>query len=93
MILFPQTPGERIKWYRTNQGLSRKHFCELARINARYLFQVENNHVQMTVPKLQKIAQTLGVSCAHLLGEVGLMALFIPETCPAAPEKDLAHAN
>jgi len=65
----PQTLGERLGWYRRAQGLSRPRLASLTGLHYQTITQIELENCNITVSTLQKLAQALGVSCGHLLGE------------------------
>lgn len=93
----PTTLGERVRFYRHSQGLSIQALADTSGLHRNHLSLIEMDQTQMTIPKLRQLATALGVSCAHLLGEVGLLEDFEPlvSSSPqqtAMPE-DHAHAS
>ena len=78
-----ETVGDRIQVCRRLQGLSLSQLADLAGLSRQHLHQAEHGVTQLTVPKLQAIAQALGVRCGVLLGEEALFALLPNEKAPS----------
>ena len=74
----PTTLGERVRFYRHRNGLSIQALADASGLHRNHISLIELNQTQMTIPTLRQLASTLGVSCAHLLGEVGLLDDFTP---------------
>ena len=70
----PQTLGGRVAWYRRNEGLSRAALARLCGLSSSALRRIEADSRSPTVRTLEQIAQALGISSAHLLGEQRLIA-------------------
>lgn len=85
-MLVHDTVGKRIKFYRNQRDLSLTDLAELAGVHRNYLSLVERDETQMTIPRLRDVAKALHVSCAHLLGEVGLLDEF-------PGQKGMTHAG
>ena len=82
----PQTLGERIQYYRTSQGLTQPALARQAGITAPFLSLVETGNKHPSIETLMALAKILGVTSAHILGEVELLAPFVRRI-----EKDIRH--
>lgn len=70
----PQSLGKRIGWYRRAEGMSRRRLAALAGIHIQTLARLESDEdANAQARTLHNIASALGVTSAHLLGEVGLL--------------------
>lgn len=83
IIMSPQKTGERIAWYRRSEGLSQRGLAAKAGIHPQTLGNIERGRTEIAVSTLQSLAKALGVTCAHLLGEVDLLDGFIETTVRA----------
>ena len=69
------TLGERIKSYRVAQGLSQAQLSGICGIPASQISRIESDEVPgISAWRLAKIAEALGVTTSHLLGEVPFLA-------------------
>ena len=80
MFVIPTTIGTRLQFYRHVQGLSRFALARLSHLQYSQLYNLEKDKTSCTIPTLQRIAQALGVTCGHLLGEVPLLDNAFPHT-------------
>ncbi len=77
-IVSPATVGSRVAFYRGAQGLNRVQCAKLIGISATHLVNIEHDLVDIRLSTLKAIAEALGVSQAHLLGELPLLEVFTP---------------
>jgi len=63
------TFGSRVKELREARGWSLSDLARRAAISRSYLFQIENDSSSPTGPKIQALADALGVLAGELLGE------------------------
>jgi len=73
--------GERLKTYRVLQGLTQSALAREAHISPSDISRIENDlSPKVAAFTLLKIARALGVTTAHLLGEVDFLQTFnIPD--------------
>ena len=72
MLPRPETLGDRIRLCRIFHGWTQTGLAHRAQMNQAQICHLETNTHTCTVPTLQRLAATLGVSCAQLLGEAPL---------------------
>lgn len=72
-LRLPSTIGTRVKFYRQIQGMTVADLIHASQVSRSAIIMVESDKTHVTVCILHKLAQALGVSCAHLLGEVALL--------------------
>jgi transcriptional regulator with XRE-family HTH domain len=66
------TVGERVAWYRRRRGLSQEALAGLVGRTADWLQTAERNRISLDrVSVLRDLADVLGVTVAHLLGDEG----------------------
>ncbi|MBQ9736760.1 MAG: helix-turn-helix domain-containing protein [Clostridia bacterium] len=63
--------GQRIRNYRTQQGLSQEKLAELAGCHPTYVGQLERGEKNATIESIQKIASALHISLAKLFEKLG----------------------
>ena len=63
--------GQRIRNYRTNQGLSQEKLAELSGCHPTYIGQVERGEKNATLESIEKIALALNVSLSKLFEKLG----------------------
>jgi XRE family transcriptional regulator, aerobic/anaerobic benzoate catabolism transcriptional regulator len=61
--------GERVRGWRTEQGLTRKALSAASGVSERYLAQLEAGQGNMSVLLLRKVARAMGVSVERLVRE------------------------
>lgn len=61
--------GDRIRAIRKRKGLQQIDLADLLNISQRAYSKLENGETQLTIARLQKIAQFLNVSTTELLGK------------------------
>jgi XRE family transcriptional regulator, aerobic/anaerobic benzoate catabolism transcriptional regulator len=61
--------GERVRGWRTEQGLTRKALSAASGVSERYLAQLEAGQGNISVLLLRKVAHAIGVSIEHLVSE------------------------
>lgn len=66
-----KTVGQRIRNYRTKQGLSQEKLAELAGCHPTYIGQLERGEKNATLESIDKIAAALKVSLSKLLENLG----------------------
>ena len=66
--------GQRIRNYRTGQGLSQERLAELAGCHPTYIGQVERGEKNATLESLAKIADALNVSLSTLFEKLDARA-------------------
>jgi len=71
--------GEIIRKYRTYQGLSQRDLAERVSLSPPQISQIENGVHQPTPVTLGRIASALGVTTAHLMGEVPFLSTWPEE--------------
>ncbi len=64
--------GQRIRNYRTNQGLSQEKLAELSGCHPTYIGQIERGEKNATVESIEKIAAALNVSLSKLFEKIGI---------------------
>lgn len=62
-----KTLGEEIRRLRTQQGHSTRTFSLMANVNRSYLRQIENGEVSISINRLCRIADALGVAVRDLI--------------------------
>ena len=76
--------GQRIRHYRTAQGLSQEKLAELAGCHPTYIGQVERGEKNATIESIEKIAVALQISLSELFEKLGAStdeARHIPLAC------------
>lgn len=71
------TLGERIRAYRTAQGFTQAQLAQLAEIQQAEISRIEADAYPrrgIGAKRLQRLANALGVTSSHLLGEVPFLA-------------------
>lgn len=69
--------GERLRSYRTLQGLTQSALSEASGVGMSDISRIETEKSpKVAAFTLQKLAKALGVTTAHLLGEVGFLQSF-----------------
>ena len=63
--------GQRIRNYRTMQGLSQERLAEMSGCHPTYIGQVERGEKNATLESVEKIATALGVSMSRLFENLG----------------------
>ena len=63
--------GQRIRNYRTNQGLSQEKLAELAGCHLTYIGQIERGEKNATLESINKIAVALNVPLSKLFEKLG----------------------
>lgn len=58
--------GQRIRNYRTQQGLSQERLAEMAGCHPTYIGQLERGEKNATLESIEKIASALNISLAQL---------------------------
>jgi XRE family aerobic/anaerobic benzoate catabolism transcriptional regulator len=61
--------GERVRAWRTEQGMTRKTLSEASGVSERYLAQLESGQGNMSVLLLRKVARAMGVAVDRLVQE------------------------
>ncbi|HYD57313.1 MAG TPA: helix-turn-helix transcriptional regulator [Burkholderiales bacterium] len=61
--------GERVRAWRTEQGMTRKLLSEASGVSERYLAQLESGQGNMSVLLLRKVARAMGVQVERLVAE------------------------
>ena len=69
----PSSLAGRLAWYRRAQGLSQRELAKRVGISKATILNIEHGKTGMRVDTMQKLAKALGITCAHLLGEIGLL--------------------
>lgn len=59
--------GKRIKYLRTEQGLTRERLAEMADISVQFLADIEKGRKNMTVTTLRKLAAALLVTTDYIV--------------------------
>lgn len=63
--------GQRIRNYRTKQGLSQEKLAELSGCHPTYIGQLERGEKNATIESIEKIAVALNVSLSRLFDKLG----------------------
>ena len=63
--------GQRIRHYRTEQGLSQEKLAEHSGCHATYIGQLERGEKNATIESIEKISSALGVSLSKLFEKLG----------------------
>ena len=63
--------GQRIRNYRTRQGLSQEKLAEMSGCHPTYIGQVERGEKNATLESIEKIAAALNVSLSKLFEKLG----------------------
>ncbi len=63
--------GQRIRNYRTAQGLSQEDLAELARCHPTYIGQIERGEKNPTLESIEKISSALSISLSQLFEKLG----------------------
>ncbi len=63
--------GQRLRNYRTEQGLSQEKLAELAGCHPTYIGQLERGEKNATIESIEKVASALGVSLSRLFEKLG----------------------
>ena len=71
MIDITKKIGQRIRNYRTSQGLSQEKLAELSGCHHTYIGQIERGEKNATVESIEKISSALGVSLSTLFEKLG----------------------
>jgi XRE family aerobic/anaerobic benzoate catabolism transcriptional regulator len=61
--------GERVRAWRTEQGMTRRVLAEASGVSERYLAQLESGQGNMSVLLLRKVARAMGVQVDRLVAE------------------------
>jgi len=59
--------GIRIKYFRLLRGITQEHLAEKLEMSARYVSDIENGKVNVTLKTINKIAQNLSIEEWELL--------------------------
>lgn len=91
--------GERLRAYRTQQGLSQEQLAERAGKHTTYIGQLERGEKNATIETISKVASALGVPLSKLFENISLedeREVDIPSQCyrliqmqPAKDQKEL----
>jgi len=76
--------GQRIRNYRTAQGLSQEKLAELAGCHSTYIGQIERGEKNATIESIEKISSALNISLSTLFEKLGVQddgARNIPLEC------------
>ena len=75
--------GQRIRNYRTQQGLSQEKLAEMAGCHPTYIGQLERGEKNATLESIEKIASALNISLSQLFEKLGYgeMSDSIPLKC------------
>ena len=79
-----KTVGQRIRNYRTKQGLSQEKLAELSGCHPTYIGQLERGEKNATLESIEKITTALGISLSKLFEKLGKQedgAMDIPLDC------------
>ncbi len=63
--------GQRIRNYRTHEGLSQEKLAELSGCHPTYIGQVERGEKNATLETIEKIAFALGITLEKLFEKIG----------------------
>ena len=63
--------GQRIRNYRTQQGLSQEKLAELSKCHPTYIGQVERGEKNATLESIERISTALGISLSKLFEKIG----------------------
>ena len=63
--------GQRIRNYRTKQGLSQEKLAELSGCHPTYIGQLERGEKNATLESIEKIAAALNISLSKLFEKLG----------------------
>ena len=63
--------GQRIRNYRTQQGLSQEKLAEMAGCHPTYIGQLERGEKNATLESIEKIASALNISLSQLFEKLG----------------------
>ena len=74
--------GQRIRNYRTQQGLSQEKLAEMAGCHPTYIGQLERGEKNATLESIEKIASALNISLSQLFEKLGSV-----ETTDSVPLK------
>lgn len=85
--------GQRIRNYRTLQGLSQEKLAELAGCHPSYVGQIERGEKNATIESIEKIAVALNVSLSKLFEKLGTTANETPNIPLACYELLLAKTS
>src|SRR5438552_1394618 len=66
--------GERVRAWRTEHGMSRKHLSEASGVSERYLAQLEAGEGNISVLLLRKVARAMGVAAQRLAARLARRA-------------------
>ncbi len=61
--------GERVRAWRTDQGMTRRHLAGASGVSERYLAQLEAGRGNISVLLLRKVARAMGVTVEYLVKE------------------------
>jgi XRE family transcriptional regulator, aerobic/anaerobic benzoate catabolism transcriptional regulator len=61
--------GERVRAWRTDHGMTRRHLAGASGVSERYLAQLEAGRGNISVLLLRKVARAMGVALEHLVEE------------------------
>jgi transcriptional regulator with XRE-family HTH domain len=61
--------GQRVKFYRTQMGVSQEKFAELCGLHPTYIGQVERGEKNCTLESAEKISKGLGVPVERLVSK------------------------
>jgi XRE family aerobic/anaerobic benzoate catabolism transcriptional regulator len=61
--------GERVRAWRTEHGMTRRHLAGASGVSERYLAQLEAGHGNISVLLLRKVARAMGVTVEYLVKE------------------------
>lgn len=63
--------GQRIRNYRTKQGLSQEKLAELSGYHPTYIGQLERGEKNATLESIERITSALGISLSKLFEKIG----------------------
>lgn len=72
--------GRRIKFHRNRLGLTQAQVAEKLEVSAKYISSIERGAANVSLSKLNKIANTLNVDLASLLSDCDSSSLNSPLT-------------
>ena len=89
-----ESPGQRLKRIRTEQGVTQEELAEKAVVSLHTLMRIESGQSRPISPFLEKIAGALGVTPLHIQrgfdGPLDEVTVFALEQFPTQPEERAA---
>lgn len=76
--------GQRIRKYRTEQGLSQEKLAELSGCHPTYIGQIERGEKNATIESIEKISLALNISLSKLFENISIQendSQSIPNEC------------